>query len=118
MESTTSIYLIVNTNVNMIDFDKVRQSANSFVDGELEDGRLVEFKRGVPYDFRRLMPLVVAMANGLGGFIIFGVDENKNIVGLSNKDLRCLGRIDSVINALSVGVIFQLEHENIDGKIL
>lgn len=116
MELTTSICLMVKINVNMIDFDKIRQSDNCLVDGELDDGRLVEFKRGVPSDFGMLMPLVVAMANGLGGFIIFGVDEKKNIVGLSNKDLQYFGRIDSVINALSVGVIFQLEHENVDGK--
>ena len=107
---------MVNTNVNMIDFDKVRQSANSFVDGELEDGRLVEFKRGISSEFRILMPLVIAMANGLGVFIIFGVDEKKNIVGLSNKDLQRLENIDSVIKDMSVGVIFQLEYENIEGK--
>ena len=59
----------------MIDFKKVRPCTNPYVDGTLDDGRLVEFKLKIPNSMDVLMHLIVAMANTNGGIIIFGVDE-------------------------------------------
>lgn len=67
----------------MIDLKKVRPCKNGYFDGELEDGRLVEFKTNIPRTFDRLIRQAVAMANTVGGFIIFGVDEKTlSIVGI------------------------------------
>lgn len=59
----------------MINLDKVRPCTNKYVDGQLDDGRLVEFKVNRPHSLVKLIPLIVAMANGDGGLILFGVDE-------------------------------------------
>ena len=56
----------------MIDLKKIRLCKNGYVDGELEDGRLVEFKIIIPRKFDNLIRQVVAMANTVGGFVIFG----------------------------------------------
>lgn len=56
----------------MIDLTKLHLCKNDYVDGELEDGRLVEFKTKIPSKFDDLIRQSVAMANSVGGFIIFG----------------------------------------------
>ena len=42
---------------------------------------MVEFKEMVPSDSKKYVKTVVAFSNGSGGRIVFGVDDDSNILG-------------------------------------
>ena len=101
----------------MIDFKKVRPCTNPYVDGTLDDGRLVEFKLKIPNSMDILMHLIVAMANTNGGIIIFGVDERTmSIVGVMGDYKQQMHEIATGIKKLSVGINYLLIHEVINSK--
>ena len=64
----------------MIDLTKLHLCKNDHVDGELEDGRLVEFKTKIPSKFDDLIRQSVAMANSVGGFIILELIEERYLL--------------------------------------
>lgn len=101
----------------MIDLKKVRPCKNRYVDGELEDGRLVEFKTNIPHKFDNLIRQVVAMANTVGGFIIFGVDERTlSIVGIGGDYKPLISNLEMSIRKLSLGIFYQITHEVVDDR--
>ncbi len=52
------------------------------------EGSTLEFKRELPEDLRKVMKTVAAFSNGLGGTILFGVDDEQQVVGLSEGPIR------------------------------
>ena len=101
----------------MIDIKKVRPCKNGEVDGELEDGRLVEFKTNIPRTFGNLIRQVVAMANTTGGFVIFGVDDKTlSVVGISGDYSSLINNLELSIKKLSLGIDYQIIREVVEGK--
>lgn len=101
----------------MIDINKIRPYQNRFVDGQLEDGRLVELKTKVPRDFDNLTRQIVAMANTGGGVIVFGVNERtKSVVGLHGDYNQLIDGIEQAIKKLSIGIVYSLTREVVNDK--
>lgn len=101
----------------MIDLKKVQPCANNYVDGVLDDGKLVEFKVKIPNSMDKLMHLIVAMANTNGGLIIFGVDERTmSVVGILGDYEQQMHKIATGIKRLSVGITYSLIHETINER--
>lgn len=101
----------------MIDLTKLHLCKNGHVDGELEDGRLVEFKTKIPSKFDDLIRQSVAMANSVGGFIIFGVNgRTLSVVGIRGDYEALINRFKLSISLLSLGVSYDITHEIIDKK--
>lgn len=99
----------------MIDLKQVRLYQNEYVDGALEDGRLVEFKIGIPRNFDNLVRQVVAMANSVGGLIIFGVrDRPLSIVGIHGDYNQLIKNFELAIQHLSLGITYLITHEVIN----
>ena len=49
----------------------------------------LEFKRELPSDHLKFVKTVVAFANGLGGSVVFGVDDQVlDVVGVPDDNLR------------------------------
>ena len=60
----------------------------------------LEFKREVPKHDRRYLKTVVAFANGLGGSIVFGIDDKTlEVVGVADEELRKIE--DGLASAIS-----------------
>ena len=101
----------------MIDLKQVRPCQNRYVDGELDDGRLVEFKINIPRNFDNLVRQVVAMANSVGGLIIFGVDKRTlSIVGIHGDSHQLINDFELAIQNLSLGIIYSTTHEVVNDK--
>ena len=101
----------------MIDLKQVRPCQNRYVDGELHDGRLVEFKINIPRNFDNLVRQVVAMANSVGGLIIFGVDKRTlSIVGIHGDSHQLINDFELAIQNLSLGIIYSTTHEVVNDK--
>ena len=101
----------------MIDLKKVHLCPNIHFDGMLEDGRLVEFKTNIPRIFDDLIRRVVAMANTVGGVILFGVDDKTlSVVGIQGDYNLLIHNIELAIKKLSLGVSYQINHEVVNNK--
>ena len=101
----------------MIDLKKVRLCQSRYVDGELEDGRLVEFKTKTPRNYDEVVRQVVAMANTVGGLIIFGVDERTfSIVGIHDDYRQLISDLEVALKRLSLGIIYLITHEVVDNR--
>lgn len=101
----------------MIDLKQVRPCQNRYVDGELDDGRLVEFMINIPRNFDNLVRQVVAMANSVGGLIIFGVDERTlSIVGIHGDNHQLINDFELAIQNLSLGITYSTTHEVVNDK--
>ena len=101
----------------MIDLKKVHPCQDGYVDGKLEDGRLVEFKTNIPRNFDNLIRQVVAMANTVGGLILFGVDERtSSVVGIHGDYNLLIRNLESAIRKLSLGIPYQISHEVVNGR--
>lgn len=57
------------------------------------------------------------MANTVGGFIIFGVDEKTlNVVGIGGDYHSLISDIELSIRKLSLGIYYQITHEVVDDR--
>lgn len=103
----------------MVDISKVRISKNRFVDGQLEDGRLIEYKSSVPDKFDVLIPQIVAMANSGGGCFIFGINgRTMSFVGIKSNYNLLSANISKTIEEMSIGIVYELSNEIIEEKEL
>lgn len=100
----------------MIEFSSIRQCPYAFVDGQLDDGRLVEFKRNLPNDSNALIRLIVAMSNSTGGLIIFGIDDRLTVIGVEDSFENIISILEHAIQRYTVGLRYQIIQEVIDGK--
>ena len=101
----------------MIDLHDIHPCQNKLVDGQLDDGRLVELKARIPRRMDKLIPFIVAMANAKGGMIIFGIDNRyMSIVGIAEYSQLQYDAIADAIETLSIGVMYSLTHEVIKKK--
>ena len=101
----------------MINLKDVHPSANKYIDGQLDDGRLVEFKINVPHNMDMLAHIIVAMANTSGGLILFGIDERSmSVVGIQGNLEHLICKITQAINKFSIGITYSLTHEIVDEK--
>lgn len=46
------------------------------------EGKTVEFKQDIPKDVMRYIPTVVAFSNTIGGMMIFGVSDSREVTGI------------------------------------
>ncbi|MCK9170513.1 MAG: putative DNA binding domain-containing protein [Treponema sp.] len=67
---------------------------------QMGESKTLEFKRQIPLDDKKYLKTVVAFANGSGGRIVFGVDdETREITGVDPDKLFIY--MDSIANAVS-----------------
>ena len=81
----------------------------------------LEFKREVPQHDKRYLKTVVAFANGLGGSVIFGVDDKTlDVVGVPDDDLRNMedGLASAISSACTPAIVPSFSRETVDGKTL
>ncbi len=89
---------------------------------EIEAGESssLEFKRTPNKDREKYLKTVVAFANGRGGRILFGVADDRTVVGIPNE--RIFAEMDAIVNSVSDScapkVPVDVCVENIDGKSL
>lgn len=81
----------------------------------LEDGEFVNLKSNLPKDLSDLRRLIIAMANSKGGYIVFGVRNNKEI-GLTSDTQECIDEITKLIKDSIVGVNYSFHKEEKEGK--
>ncbi len=82
------------------------------------ESKNVEFKESRPEKSIKYMKTVVAFANGKGGRIVFGVNDEREIVGISEEIV--FSEIDAITNAISDNceppIIPDIYPQTIDGK--
>lgn len=82
------------------------------------ESKNVEFKESRPESSERYMKTVVAFANGKGGNILFGVSDDRKIVGIPNDIL--FREMDAIANAISDScepvIIPDIYPQTVDGK--
>ena len=77
----------------------------------------LEFKRCPNENADRWLKTVVAFANGKGGRILFGVDNNRTVVGVGNETFALMDLLtDKIADSCSPRVPIDLGIENIDGE--
>ena len=85
------------------------------------ESKTIEFKEKLPENSSKYMKTVAAFANGRGGKLVFGVeDETRKIVGI-NKDI-VFKTIDAITNSVSDSIepmiIPDITLQEIDGKTI
>ena len=81
----------------------------------------LEFKREIPTHDKRYLKTVVAFANGLGGSIVFGIDDKTlDIVGVPDDMLRKMedGLASAISSACAPAIVPSFSRETVDGKTL
>lgn len=98
----------------MVNFGEMRDEELKKGEGETQ-----EFKRELPVTDRQFLKTVVAFANGMGGRIVFGVNnEDGQVVGISEENRwRTQDRVTNMISDGCVPQIFPTyDWEEVDGK--
>ena len=81
----------------------------------------LEFKREVPQKDKRYLKTVVAFANGLGGSVVFGIDDKAlDVVGVPDDNLRKIedGLASAISSACAPAIVPSFSRETVDGKTL
>ena len=81
----------------------------------------LEFKREVPQHDKRYLKTVVAFANGLGGSVVFGIDDKTlDVVGVPDDDLRKMedGLASAISSACTPAIVPSFSRETVDSKTL
>lgn len=85
------------------------------------ESKTVEFKESLPSNKDKYMKSVVAFANGSGGSIIFGVEDDTRIVKGIPEDVA-FQTVDAITNAIcdscTPQVIPNVTLQNVDGKMV
>ena len=85
------------------------------------ESRNVEFKVERPKDYRKYMKTVIAFANGKGGRLIFGVeDQTRRVVGIPEETV--FQEMDAIANAISDScepiIIPDIYLQTVEGKTI
>lgn len=81
----------------------------------------LEFKREVPKKDNRYLKTIVAFANGIGGSVVFGIDdETLAAVGVPDDGIRQIedGLASAIAAACSPAIIPSFSRETVEGKTL
>lgn len=82
------------------------------------EGYNLELKEKLPENHKGFLKTVVAFANGVGGHIVFGVDDERNIVGIPDEELYSIR--DDITSAVCDSVepvpSFSVDPATIDGR--
>ncbi len=86
-----------------------------------EESETLEFKSEIPSKSEKYMKTVVAFANGKGGTLVFGIDDNtRKIIGLPKEDV--VDKVDAITNAIydscEPKIIPNIVLNEINGKII
>ncbi len=100
----------------MIDLKNIHPCLNGYVDGVLEDGRLVEFKASIPRNLDNLVRQVVAIANTAGGYIIFGIDDTQSIVGIGGDYNQHISNLELSFKRFLPGTHPRITHEVVNKR--
>ena len=79
----------------------------------------IEFKREMPMHDKRYLKTVVAFANGLGGSVVFGIDDKAlDVVGVPDGKLRKMedGLASAISSACAPAIVPSFSRETIEGK--
>lgn len=79
----------------------------------------LEYKREIPSDNKKWLKTVVAFANGKGGQIVFGIDdETHTVMGVSGEEIaRTIDKLtDTIINNCTPQIVPEVRVENIGDK--
>ena len=90
---------------------------------EIQNGEnaVLEFKEARPKDSLKFTKTVVALANGKGGRILFGVeDKTGRLVGIPRDKVAAeMDAIaDTVVNTCTPAVAIDIKPATLDGKVL
>ncbi len=89
---------------------------------EIRNGEtdVLEFKRDIPDDHLKFLKTAVAFANCNGGRIVFGVDDDRTLVGVDSLGaFRLADRIvDAISNACAPQIAVSTEVATVEGKTL
>lgn len=61
------------------------------------EGKTLEFKKGIPKDRQNLLKTVVAFANGAGGNIYVGVNDDRTVTGIEEEPFDLEEKLASII---------------------
>lgn len=81
----------------------------------------LEFKREMPTHDKRYLKTVVAFANGLGGSVVFGIDDKTlDVVGVPDDELRKIedGLASAISSACVPAIVPSFSRETVEGKTL
>ena len=94
----------------MTDLEKILKDIN------ILDNAIVEKKIRIPNKLDGLMRLVVAIANSGGGYIILGIDNKENVVGLNTKNKDNISKISDAIKNLTIGIEYSFTEMSEENK--
>ena len=88
---------------------------------ELKKGEheTIEFKRDIPDDKAKYLKTAVAFANGAGGRLVFGVEDNTwNVIGFSDDEIfqKYDAIANSIFDACIPSIVPIMSIEDIEGK--
>ncbi len=61
------------------------------------EGKTLEFKRGIPKNRQNLLKAVVAFANGTGGHIYVGVNDDRTVTGIKEEPFDLEEKLSSIM---------------------
>ena len=61
------------------------------------EGKTLEFKKGIPKNRQNLLKTVVAFANGAGGNIYVGVNDDRTVTGIEEEPFDLEEKLASII---------------------
>lgn len=82
----------------------------------VSDRATIIYKIKVPSNLDDLMRLVVAIANSGGGYIILGIDNKENVVGLNTDNKDNISKISDAINNLTIGIEYSFTEMSEENK--
>lgn len=82
----------------------------------VSDRATIIYKITVPSNLDDLMRLVVAIANSGGGYIIFGIDNKENVVGLNTENKDNISKISDAKNNLTIGIEYSFTEMSEENK--
>lgn len=78
----------------------------------------IEFKRDIPEQAQKYLKTVSAFANCLGGRIVFGVDADLSLVGMSDPFVARDRIADAIANGIEPMVVPDISLQTVEGKTL
>lgn len=112
----TGGYLTSRKDITIETEDKALEIKGIIARGESET---TEFKRQIPADSAKLTKTIAAFANGSGGIILIGVEDDGQIVGIQTDIGKENVKLAQMItNNLTTQPVYQIKTQKVDGLVL